>query len=73
VGDPALDLGNLITTFGERFVAKMAVAYPGLEQFLPRARFYAQSIELGWVLNGLESGETFWFTAHLGGARDLLA
>jgi aminoglycoside 2''-phosphotransferase len=38
---------------------------------LPRARFYAQSIELQWVLQGLESGETFWYTAHMGGARDL--
>lgn len=72
VGDPALDLGNLITTYGERFVGKMSGAYPDFDALLPRARFYAQAIELQWVLNGLELGEVFWFTAHLGGARDLL-
>ena len=49
----------------------MKTSYPNLEVFLPRARFYAQSIELQWVLLGIETGETFWFTAHLGGARDV--
>lgn len=36
----------------------------------PGARFCAQAIELERALNGLETGETFWYTAHLGGARD---
>jgi aminoglycoside 2''-phosphotransferase len=71
LGDPALDVGSLITSYGERFVALCQSAYPGLEQLLPRARFYAQAIELEWVLLGLETGERFWFTAHLGGARDV--
>lgn len=45
---------------------------PGLEiVLLPRACFYAQAIELSWCLLGLETGEAFWFTAHLGGARDI--
>jgi aminoglycoside 2''-phosphotransferase len=73
LGDPALDIGSLITCYGESFVAQMQDAYPGLEIYLPRARFYAQSIELQWVLLGLETGENFWFTAHLGGARDVRA
>lgn len=73
LGDPASDFGNLISIYGESFVQKMGVAYPGLEELLPRARFYAQTLELEWVLRGLESGETFWFTAHLGGARDIKA
>lgn len=72
IGDPALDLGSLITTYGESFVALMAPSYPNLPAILPRARFYAQAIELQWVLLGIETGETFWFTAHLGGARDVL-
>lgn len=72
-GDPALDIGNLITCYGESFVAQMQDTYPGLATYLPRARFYAQSIELQWVLLGLETGEPFWFTAHLGGARDVRA
>jgi aminoglycoside 2''-phosphotransferase len=71
IGDPASDIGSLITAYGESFVIKMKTSYPNLEVFLPRARFYAQSIELQWVLLGIETGETFWFTTHLGGARDV--
>jgi aminoglycoside 2''-phosphotransferase len=71
LGDPASDFGILISIYGENFVSKMGSAYPNLESQLPRARFYAQSIELEWVLRGIESGEDFWFTAHLGGARDV--
>ena len=73
MGDPASDIGSLITAYGERFVGKMKATYPHLDAFLPRARFYAQSIELQWVLLGMETGETFWFTAHLGNARDILS
>jgi aminoglycoside 2''-phosphotransferase len=71
IGDPALDIGNLISSYGESFVTKMKPTYPNLDEYLPRARFYAQSIELQWVLLGIETGEPFWFTAHLGGARDV--
>ena len=71
IGDPASDLGNLINIYGESFVQKMHKTYPDLDKYLPRARFYAQALELEWILRGLESGETFWFTAHLGSARDI--
>lgn len=71
VGDAASDIGSLITTYGETFVEKMKKTYPTLDDHLQRARFYSQSIELQWALLGLESGETFWFTAHLGNARDV--
>jgi aminoglycoside 2''-phosphotransferase len=71
LGDPASDFGNLIQIYGESFVGLMQNQYPDLSNFLPRARFYAQLLELEWVLNGFESGDTFWFTAHLGGARDI--
>jgi len=71
MGDPASDIGSLIAIYGESFVNNMNTTYPHLETFLPRARFYAQSIELQWVLLGIETGETFWFSAHLGGARDV--
>lgn len=71
LGDPASDLGNLISIYGESFVQKMGNTYPNLESHLPRARFYAQLLELEWTLLGFETGETFWFTAHLGGARDI--
>jgi len=71
LGDAASDIGNLIQVYGESFVRRTQTGYPGLENYLPRARFYAQVLELEWVLRGLESGENFWFTGHLGGARDL--
>jgi aminoglycoside 2''-phosphotransferase len=70
-GDPASDIGLLINIYGESFVRKMQPAYPNMDKFLPRARFYAQLIELEWILRGLETGETFWFTAHLAGVRDI--
>jgi aminoglycoside 2''-phosphotransferase len=72
MGDPATDIAGLINFYGETFVLKIQPAYPGLEELLPRARFYAQAIELQWVLLGLENEDLSWFTAHLGGARDIL-
>lgn len=71
MGDPATDFGNLISSYGETLVSKLERSYPGLDVLLPRARFYAHAIELQWVLLGIESGEKYWFTAHLGGARDI--
>ena len=71
MGDAVSDIGSLINIYGETFVKRMHKSYPNLEKNLPRARFYAQLLELEWVLLGIETGETFWFTAHLGGARDI--
>jgi aminoglycoside 2''-phosphotransferase len=71
LGDAASDIGGLINIYGESFVKKMRTVYPTLDDYLPRARFYAQLLELQWTLLGLETGETFWFTAHLGSARDI--
>lgn len=71
LGDPATDLGSLISSYGESLVSKIEPAYPNYPDLLQRARFYAQAIELQWVLLGVESGEDYWFTAHLGGARDI--
>ncbi len=70
LGDPASDLGSLLQCYGGGFIQRLGRRYPQLEQYLPRARFYAKAIELQWVLRGLETGEPFWFTAHLGGARE---
>jgi len=71
IGDAASDFGCLINIYGEIFVNRMHPSYPRLDEYLPRARFYAQLLELQWVLSGLKTGEAFWFTAHLGGARDI--
>lgn len=70
-GDPATDLGSLISSYGESLVSQVERTYPHFIELLPRARFYAQAIELQWVLLGVESGEDYWFTAHIGGARDI--
>ena len=71
IGDPASDFGTLINTYGESFVVKMMNTYPNLEELMPRARFYAQALELQWAWLGLEFKEYFWFIAHLGCARDI--
>ena len=71
LGDPATDLGSLINCYGESLVGKMAETYPSMKKLLPRARFYAQAVELQWALLGVESGEYYWFTAHIGNARDI--
>jgi aminoglycoside 2''-phosphotransferase len=71
LGDPATDLGSLISAYGETLVSKIEPSYPNYQELLQRARFYAQAIELQWVLLGVESGEDYWFTAHLGSARDI--
>lgn len=71
VGDAALDIAALLTNYGESFVSKMLLFYPDMEKLMKRARFYAQAIELQWAYLGIETGEAFWFTAHLGSAKDV--
>ena len=71
MGDPATDLGSLINYYGESLIQLIKPYYPDYDALLPRARFYAQALELQWVLLGVESGEQYWFTAHLGGALDV--
>ena len=71
LGDPAMDFGTLINNYGEGLVKKMAPHYEGFHKIIQRARFYAQAVELQWVLMAVESGDDYWFTAHLGGARDI--
>ena len=59
LGDPATDLASLINSYGESLVGKMINVYPEMEDLLPRARFYAQAIELQWALLGIESGDYY--------------
>lgn len=68
LGDPALDLGCLLQYYGMGFINRLYKAYPAAQALAKRAHFYAQAGEMVWVLNGLESGETFWFAAHIGAA-----
>jgi hypothetical protein len=66
-----MDLACLLQYYGAVFVNRLEARYPELPQYFKRARFYAQALELEWVLAGLKSGEPLWFTAHLGGARSI--
>jgi aminoglycoside 2''-phosphotransferase len=73
VGDPATDFGCLIDQYGERFLHQLAPFYPGIEQQIERARFWAGTLELQWLLGGLRyPDEPDWFMAHIGRARDVL-
>lgn len=71
VGDPANDIACLLQNYGERFLERANAAYPALRSLLRRARFLAQALEFEWLVHGLKNQEPFWFTAHIGTARDL--
>ncbi len=59
LGDPAADIASLMGPmgYGEAFVRELAPHYPGLEDMLERARFYAQTFALQEALFGLENGD----------------
>ena len=71
IGDPATDLGGLIGHYGEGLVSGIRPYYPLYDELIPRARFYAQAAEVHWALLGVETGEIYWFTAHLGDPKDI--
>jgi aminoglycoside 2''-phosphotransferase len=71
LGDPAIDFGVVINTYGESFMSRFYKVYPEAETYTRRARFYAGAIELRWLLQGIERGENEWFAAHIGSARDV--
>jgi aminoglycoside 2''-phosphotransferase len=70
-GDPALDLGILINVYGETLLDAMQPSYPAATAMRDRARFYAGTFELQWVLGGIRSKDASWFTVHLDRARDV--
>ena len=57
--------------YGESFLRRMVRFYPGINALLDRARFWARALELQWTLSGVRTKDFSWFTAHLGGARDV--
>jgi aminoglycoside phosphotransferase (APT) family kinase protein len=71
LGDPARDYAMLINVYGESFVQRMGKYDDRLPSLIDRARFYAGTFELQWVLGGIRSGDNDWFTAHLDRARDV--
>ena len=71
LGDPAFDVGLLVSNYGESLVQRMAPGYPGLEALMDRARFFAGAFELQWALAGIQNAEPWLTFAHLGGPRDV--
>lgn len=73
-GDPACDWACLIDIYGESFVRHIAQYYPGkIEAQIERARFWAGTLELQWLLGGIRNpDDPSWFAVHIGRARDVL-
>ena len=61
----------MLQHYGETFLTGCAVTYPELPGLLRRARYLAQALEFEWLVQGLKTQQAFWFTAHIGTARDL--
>jgi aminoglycoside 2''-phosphotransferase len=72
IGDAAADFACMIYNYGETFLAKMAKNYPEIESSVDRARFWAGTLPLQWVLSGLRTKNYWWNLVHLGGARDAM-
>jgi aminoglycoside 2''-phosphotransferase len=70
MGDPGIDFGVIIYNYGESFLRRFYKSYPEAEGYLKRARFYAGAHEVRWLLNGVETGDPFWFAVHAGSAKD---
>lgn len=69
LGDPAVDIATCMVIFGESLAVEMG--YAELDVLLPRARFWAGTLELEWALNGMIHHDPGFAVAHIGGARDI--
>ena len=73
IGDPAVDFACLLNQYGEPFLRRMGKYYPNVGRLIERARFWAGTLELQWLLGGLRyPDEPSWFMVHIGRARDML-
>jgi aminoglycoside 2''-phosphotransferase len=70
-GDPAVDIGLLLNTYGETVVRRIGETYPISPDLLDRARFLAGAIELEWALSGITQNDPSMLLVHLGRARDV--
>ena len=57
IGDPAHDLGALLSSYGEDFVVQLLTYYPALRDCLPRARFYWRQYALEQALFALRDND----------------
>jgi aminoglycoside 2''-phosphotransferase len=56
MGDPAQDLGALLTSYGEAFIERVFASYPALRSALPRARFIVSTYALWQAWYALRDG-----------------
>lgn len=71
LGDPASDFACLLYNYGETFVQRMVPFYPGIEELIDRARFWAGTLELQWALSSVRQENKLWRTVHIGSAKDV--
>ena len=57
LGDPAYDFAGILSSYGEGFVGQCARAYPEVEAFMGRIRFYQGTFALLEALFGIENGD----------------
>lgn len=65
VGDPAYDVAGLLASYGEEFVAEVAVGYPQIEGFMDRVIFYERTFALDEALFGVENDDEAAFRAGM--------
>lgn len=70
IGDPAGDFACIIYNYGESFLKRVAPVYPEIEEALDRARFWAGTLELEWILGGAKAKKLPYFLVHIGSAKD---
>ena len=65
LGDPAYDLAGLLSCYGEAFVRRCWKAYPEIETFMDRVRFYQGTFALVEALFGIENGDPAAFKSGI--------
>ena len=72
IGDPATDFGIIIKQYGESFLRRMSQTYPEIGEHIDRARFFAGTAEMEWIVRGIQDEAKDMFVVHLGLARDVM-
>ncbi|MBV7336652.1 phosphotransferase [Chloroflexi bacterium TSY] len=72
IGDPAADFCTIINQYGESFLRRMSRTYPEIREHIDRSRFWAGTLELQWVLRGLQRDDKGMLVVHIGRIRDVL-
>jgi len=66
VGDPAIDLACLFSSWGESRCSALLDSYPEIVGLATRARFYAAALPVEWAIAGIEGEAPEMMVAQLG-------